>query len=240
MTRENLLVRVLNSCETMANASVVCMDKTGTLTQNEMTVVAGTLGSDVVFVRDLAQHPERATSHDNIDLEDCEKASPEHQEHLAVELRTINASLPPFLCELVNNAIAINSTAFEDKDAATGATVFVGSKTETALLSMARDLGWANYKSVRDAAETLQVFPFSSERKAMGAIVRLPDGRARLYVKGVNEVLSTLCTRCVRVTSGAVNIGTAALADADRDFLSRAITAYASQTLRTIADTYRD
>ncbi|KAF8989808.1 calcium ATPase, partial [Hymenopellis radicata] len=40
MTYENILVRVLGSCETMANASVVCTDKTGTLTQNDMTVVA--------------------------------------------------------------------------------------------------------------------------------------------------------------------------------------------------------
>jgi Ca2+-transporting ATPase len=37
MTKENLLVRVLGSCETMANATVVCTDKTGTLTQNVMT-----------------------------------------------------------------------------------------------------------------------------------------------------------------------------------------------------------
>ena len=41
MTKENLLVRVLSSCETMANATVICTDKTGTLTQNKMSVVAG-------------------------------------------------------------------------------------------------------------------------------------------------------------------------------------------------------
>ena len=43
MTKENL-VRVLGSCETMANASVICTDKTGTLTQNDMAVVAGSIG----------------------------------------------------------------------------------------------------------------------------------------------------------------------------------------------------
>ena len=45
MTKENLLVRVLGSCETMANASVICTDKTSTLTQNVMTIVAGPLAS---------------------------------------------------------------------------------------------------------------------------------------------------------------------------------------------------
>ena len=45
MTNEDLLVRVFGSCETMANATVVCTDKTGTLTQNVMTVAAVRLAS---------------------------------------------------------------------------------------------------------------------------------------------------------------------------------------------------
>jgi P-type Ca2+ transporter type 2C len=53
MTKENLLVRVLGSCETMANASVICTDKTGTLTQNEITVIAGSIGIHAKFVQKL-------------------------------------------------------------------------------------------------------------------------------------------------------------------------------------------
>src|SRR6185295_245957 len=44
MIKDNNLVRVLSACETMGNATAVCSDKTGTLTQNRMTVVEGVLG----------------------------------------------------------------------------------------------------------------------------------------------------------------------------------------------------
>ncbi|KAJ1650286.1 plasma membrane calcium [Dispira simplex] len=49
MIHDNCLVRVLASCETMGNATTICSDKTGTLTQNRMSVVAGTLGDKYRF-----------------------------------------------------------------------------------------------------------------------------------------------------------------------------------------------
>ncbi|KAJ2648992.1 plasma membrane calcium [Coemansia sp. RSA 1250] len=49
MLRDNCLVRVLASCETMGNATTICSDKTGTLTQNRMTVVAGCIGDQFQF-----------------------------------------------------------------------------------------------------------------------------------------------------------------------------------------------
>jgi Ca2+-transporting ATPase len=53
MTKANLLVCVLGSSEIMENASVICTDKTGTLTQSEMSVVAGSIGINVKFVSRL-------------------------------------------------------------------------------------------------------------------------------------------------------------------------------------------
>jgi Ca2+-transporting ATPase len=93
-----------------------------------------------------------------------------------------------------DEAIAVNSTAFEDDEKDTGERVFVRSKMETALLNFAKGLGWPNYKETRDAAQIIQIMPFSGEREAMGAVVKLAHGYC-LYIKGTSEILTKLC-RC--------------------------------------------
>jgi Ca2+-transporting ATPase len=235
MTKENLLVRVLGSCETMANASVICTDKTGTLTQNEMTVVAGSIGIHAKFVRKLDSNPARAGKEDT---------NRPNAKDFAVDILNLNSTLTPQLVELLNASIAINSTAFEDVDSESGAMVFIGSKTETALLNFAKDLGWANYKDIRDAADIVLMIPFSSERKSMGCVVRLPDGVHRLFMKGASEILTGKSTRHVIVhrddVPGGTGVETAPIGELEDDNISRTITFYASQTLRTIALCYRD
>jgi Ca2+-transporting ATPase len=155
--------------------------------------------------------------------------------------------MSPQLQELFNASIAVNSTAFEDADPETGEVVFVGSKTETALLKFAKELGWADYKKTRDAASVVQMIPFSSERKAMGVVVKLMNGRARLYLKGASEILSKKCTRHVIVSKDASQRGghdeeveTTEIDELASDNISRTIIFYANQTLRTIALCYRD
>ncbi|KAI9463227.1 calcium-translocating P-type ATPase [Lactarius psammicola] len=230
MTKENLLVRVLGSCETMANASVICTDKTGTLTQNEMTVVAGSVGVHAKFVRRLEENRERSGS---------EARNGPNAKDFAVDLANLNTVLSPPLKDLFNAAIAINSTA--------GLPVFVGSKTETALLGFAKELGWPNYKDTRDSASIIQMIPFSSDRKSMGCVVRLPDGSHRLYIKGASEILTRKCTRHVVVNRDTANetpsgneVETVPIGEMEEDNISRTITFYASQALRTIALCYRD
>ncbi|KAI6165548.1 Ca-transporting ATPase [Pisolithus thermaeus] len=246
MSKENLLVRVLGSCETMANASVICTDKTGTLTQNVMSVVAGSIGVHAKFVRRLEQNQSRTNAEDGSRNSHDSLSNAGHKRDFSIDQSRLNSVLSPQLRKLFNAAIAINSTAFEDKEWDSETTVFVGSKTETAMLSFAKELGWENYREVRQNADVIQMFPFSSERKAMGVVVRLEGGSYRLYVKGASEILTKLCTHHVVVSpdgaqeSSESEIAVAQINESQQENISRTIIFYANQTLRTIAICYRD
>ena len=222
MFKENILVRVARSCEAMANVStVICTNKTGTLTQNEMTIVAGTVGVHAKLVRRRTGGP--------------------NPKDFSVHLANLDAVLPRPLKNLFNEAIAINSTAFEDVDPESGAPVFIGGEIESALLGFAKELGWPNYKDIRGSVDIVQMIPFSSERKFMGCVARLPDGSHRLYVKGAGEILAPYCTRHVVLgDSGANEIETAPIGALEQHIISTTIISYASQIRRTIALCYCD
>ena len=244
MTKQNLLVRVLASCETMANATVVCTDKTGksmlrmelilgTLTQNVMSVVAGSLGVHGKFVQDPSGNAARSNVNNT--------EGGEARDDFAFDMREFNAVASKRLQLLLNAAICINSTAFQDRDE-DGNLNFVGSKTETALLRFAQDLGWPDYRKTRDAAEVIQMIPFSSELKAMGVVVRVGD-EYRLYVKGASEILVKNCSTHIVVSQNSetdAEIETTEFTEATDTNISKTIIFYANQSLRTIALCYRD
>lgn len=255
MTQEKLLVRVLGSCETMANASVICTDKTGTLTQNAMTVVAGSIGLHCKFVRQLIENSTRS----NAD-EKAPERERKHPDDFSIDMTQLKSVLSPGIQTILNDAIAINSTAFEDVDPEGTGSRFVGNKTETALLSFAKEFEWPSLRHTREAAVVEQVIPFSSERKSMGVVVKRRDGKGfRAHFKGASEILSKRCKRHVVVEKPGrfseerqavltyeanrevdEEVETREIDDLAEQNISRTIIFYANQTLRTIALCYRD
>lgn len=163
MARDKSLVRKLESCETMGAATVVCCDKTGTLTKNRMALSRLWLGGQL------------------IDAPSAEGKVPEDARALFGEIA------------------AINSTAFIERGA--NGVRYVGNPTEGALLVQIGDWG-GDYKVLRDRAEIVHQLGFSSERKRMSTLIKRPDGRQRLLIKGAPEVLLERSTR-VRDAAGA-------------------------------------
>ncbi|KAF2736867.1 calcium-translocating P-type ATPase [Polyplosphaeria fusca] len=228
MLKDNNLVRVLKACETMGNATTVCSDKTGTLTENKMTVVAGTIGLSTSF--GAAPNESKVT-------EKPEEGQPSEtlsRTSISESLSNLSAEVKALLVQ----AITVNSTAFEGVQE--GRATFIGSKTETALLEFARDrLGAGPLQTERANAIIAEVVPFDSARKYMATVVKLSDGKYRAYVKGASEILLDKCSQILGDPSSSTLFG-GALSEADMEELTNIITTYASETLRTIALSYRD
>lgn len=217
MIKDNNLVRYLKACETMGNATTICSDKTGTLTENKMSAVAATLGTTSRF-GDKNAGPSAEPSND-------------------VSAAEFVATLSPSVKDLLLKSIVLNSTAFEGEQE--GVKTFVGSKTETALLSFARDhLGMGPPSEERANAKLAQMFPFDSGRKCMAVVVQMENGKYRMLVKGAAEILIGKSTRIVRDPTG--NLSEVTMTDENRSTLDTIITNYASRSLRCIALVYRD
>jgi P-type Ca2+ transporter type 2C len=237
MIKDNNLVRVLKACETMGNATTICSDKTGTLTENKMVVVAGYLGRGGQFARiGTADMDENL-----IDMPDISQFFRE----LSFETSA-----------LLHQSVALNSTAFETTDE-NGTKSFVGSTTETALLYMAKEfLGLDDVATERANAEIVQQLPFSSERKFMGTVIKR-DTSYRLLVKGAPEIIlarSTNILHSVRTPTTAYNPSSMRTTNSpqpdqldgdvmtvnDRNEIVSICTTFASDALRLLGIAYRD
>ncbi|KAI1411136.1 calcium-translocating P-type ATPase [Hypoxylon sp. FL1857] len=218
MIKDNNLVRHLKACEVMGNATTICSDKTGTLTQNKMTVVAGTIGTSHRFGSGKSENGEARVPEEPSEKEFASTLSKGTQ-------------------EILLKSISLNSTAFEgDVD---GVKTFIGSKTETALLEYAKAyLAMGPVSEERSNAKILQLIPFDSGRKCMGVVVQLETGGARLYVKGASEIVLKKCSAILRDPTR--DTSTAPLTLDDSELIKGLIENYASRSLRTIGLVYRD
>ncbi|KAJ3340440.1 Calcium-transporting ATPase 10, plasma membrane-type [Gonapodya sp. JEL0774] len=218
MMKDNCFVRHLDASETMGEATCVCTDKTGTLTENRMTVVKAMIGDRVI-------HGEGSGEKDAIAF------SP--------------TTLTPRMQKLVSEAISSNSTAFVKYKTETSLPTFVGSASEGALLVFNTKLG-SSYESARRACGKVDngVWLFSSERKRMSTIIEpfvpTPGGKKevkfRLHTKGASEILLGLCTRAVNAKGDAI----LPMDDKREQELRSTIKEWASEGLRTLILAFRD
>ncbi|EWC45309.1 hypothetical protein DRE_00708 [Drechslerella stenobrocha 248] len=216
MLKDNNLVRLLKSCEIMGNATAICSDKTGTLTTNQMTVVAGTIGLGNGFA-----------------ASETLQAKLSHQ-----PISDVVSTFSPAIKELLVKSIAINSTAFEGEE--NGVKTFIGSKTETALLTFAQDfLGMQPVAEERSNVNIVQVFPFDSGRKCMSVVIKTASGY-RLFVKGASEIMLRSASHYLADVSSSGDISAIAFSADDVTAISTTINSYAERSLRTIGMLYRD
>ena len=236
MTKDGNLVRVLRSCETMGSATAVCSDKTGTLTENVMSVVRGLLGNS------------KFNDNKSLPVSEQKKLNSKKvfEENCSSSLRN------DLLANIVLNSTAFENREFKKKDKGMNDNTktssknssfaskwksrlsifkkskgnddedqlfenvnkgkqepFIGSKTETALLSLARlslGLKVGELQDLRDQPtkkfnieKIVQTIPFESSRKWAGLVVKYKDSKGkksfyRFFIKGAAEIVSKNCS----------------------------------------------
>jgi Ca2+-transporting ATPase len=207
MAAANAIVRKLPAVETLGAATVICSDKTGTLTRNEMTVRAVYTAGALIDVSGSGYVPEGEFTIEGAALD----KSPPAREAAG---KTLQAAA------LANDAALVNSE---------GRWRVQGDPTEGALIVAARKLGVEESELAR--FPRVAEIPFTSERKRHTTVHRDPDapGKVRVFVKGAPEVL---LDECRHVWEGGRVV---ALSDEHRAELLRRNEALAAQALRTLA-----
>lgn len=181
MVLRNALVRKLPSVETLGSVTVICSDKTGTLTRNEMTVREIVTGTQRFRISGAGYSPHG----EFLRIEDSSDGSPPVETKVA-------AQNDPELLPLLMAAARCNNATIQPKEGEDGGWQVIGDPTEGALLVVAMKAGI----QAHDASESvLFEIPFDSNRKTMSVVIRNADGRIVMHSKGAPEVILRKCLR---------------------------------------------
>jgi len=218
MASQRAIVKRLSSVETLGSASVICTDKTGTLTRNEMTIVKVVTPSVEVDVTGIGYEPVGEVR---------ANGQPIHDEALRREVELV----------LEGGSLANDATLRADGDR----WEVLGDPTEAAFLVAERKLGLTATRSAR--FERVAEVPFTSERKLMTTVDldseadHQPHHHDRreyvLVTKGAPDVLLGRCSH-ERIDGDVIE-----LTDDRRDAILADVEQLADDALRTLAVAYR-
>ena len=177
MARRSAIVRRLAAVETLGSATVICTDKTGTLTENRMTVQE----------YQLANNREIGISEGKEFDSVGEKGVYLPDENL---LRLLRVSV---LC----------NEASLDSNSENGQTQAIGDPTETALLVAAEKFGF-DVEAERSSYKKLCEYPFDSTTKRMITVLQDKDGQSFVAIKGAPGVILDICDTYITNTGKTV------------------------------------
>lgn len=218
MVKRNALVRKLPSVETLGSVTVICSDKTGTLTRNEMTVREIVTGGERFQVTGGGYAP-----HGEFLKGGREPRPPGYE--------PVNLRDESDLMQVLTTAARCNNATVSPRGDDADSWQVIGDPTEGALVVAALKAGI----ETRDRElHVLYEIPFDSERKTMSVVLRGSDGTRVMYSKGAPEVILAKCIAERR--GGQVET----LTEDRRSQIMRSNSEMAGRALRVLGLAYRD
>ncbi|MDT7507962.1 cation-translocating P-type ATPase [Bifidobacterium sp. H6bp22N] len=233
MAKHHAIVKKLSSVETLGSASVICSDKTGTLTRNEMTVERVVVPSGQVRLTGTGYAPEGA-------MQPVEAGEPNGQLTDTIDSSLAEAVEETLMVGTIANDGDLHWQADEaepnsqaESGSGQGHWQLVGDPTEVSLIVAARKVG-SDAKA--DGYRRLAEIPFTSERKLMSVLAAPNDGgegQSRLFCKGAPDVL---LGRCDRILDGGQ---VRPMTSADRERILAQVSSLSADAYRTLGQAFR-
>ncbi|WP_333873547.1 cation-transporting P-type ATPase [Methylobacter sp.] len=169
MAKRNAIIRQLPAVETLGSVTVICSDKTGTLTRNEMTVQRIITATHVFGVSGVGYAPEG-----KVDLGGVQVALNEY----------------PELSDIARALVLCNDAQLRKHS--DGTWQVIGDPTEGALLAFAAKLG-LDAELERSVMPLTDAIPFESEHRLMATLHHQTEDKSIIYVKGAPERIRAMC-----------------------------------------------
>jgi magnesium-transporting ATPase (P-type) len=171
MADRNAIIRRLPSVESLGSVTVICSDKTGTLTRNEMTAVKVAATESTYAISGTGYKPEGKFRLDN----DGGQA--------------VSLEEHPWLTELARAGLLASEAGLRQEN---GDWIIEGMPTEAALVVLAHKAGLTR-RQEQETRPRLDLIPFSSERRFMASLHKGPQDERVIYIKGAPERILDMC-----------------------------------------------
>lgn len=213
MVKHNAIIKKLHAVETLGSTTVICSDKTGTLTQNQMMAVQMYTAGQVYDISG-----EGYSSHGEVTL-NGEK---------------VNLEQDKAVTRLLHIATLCNDARLNlDRSGGEENCRILGDPTEGALIVAAAKTG-LTAENLNSCYPRVQEIPFDSKRKLMTTFHQSDDGVVYAYTKGAPDILVSLCDRMLQ-PDGTVT----SLTPADKEAILDNNRAMAAKALRVLALAYK-
>jgi P-type Ca2+ transporter type 2C len=211
MAQKNALIKRLSSVETLGSTNIICTDKTGTITKNEMTVRKIWIPHEIVDVTGAGYQPEGKFLHNG-------------EEVCHGEIRELRL--------LMRSATFANDAQLIEPSEPGGKWKIVGDPTEAALLVAARKNGFDWEERIKKQPRIVEL-PFDSKRKSMSSIHQ-KDGKKMAYVKGAPKKIISLSREI------SINGESKPFSEEEKDNIIKIHDELAASGLRILGMAYRE